>query len=469
MRFFATGRTVLLILLLLPCTPVWPAAEEGPITEIVLDCSLAMKDTGPQHSARIDLAWRALARYYQRVDPHTPSACKPPALRLAGGSTHQDNPWHPGQLVYDGRGGPTPFSSELPLPPPPLADGLLPLTQSLIAASRDLPHRGEHCQGYLLLIAAGWEGGAGNPHDLGNGRKGGNGSTVIHVIGLAPLPAEARQLRQLAVRSGGIYREVGGLAGLEQALHILGGSGGIWFSASSQSGEPPPAGSRLRVADRRGWYERDFDYQAWVARGMQTWVPAGPYDLLLTCSGRSEPFAAPPASVARGAVTRRRLTLPEMGRLDIRLFSAAPTTRQHGATISILDEAGQPVYRLNDRDDCSIPLFPGNYRTRILPYVSSTGFGELTREFSILPRVEETLNIRLPAEGQIVFVLEGAAPPRIRIEERGGNAVWNGRAESPLSLPEGRYRLRVLDEDGERLKSKRFRIRGGKTSQLGPF
>jgi hypothetical protein len=467
MRFSATGCTILL--LLLPCAPAWPAGDDALCSEIVLDCSLAMKDAGPQHSARIDLAWQALARHYRRIGQDSAHTGKPPALRLAGGSPQRDNPWRPGQLIYDGRNGSPPFSPDNPLPPAPLADGLLLLSEALVDAAHDLPQRGGQSQGFLLLIAAGWEGGTGNPHDLANGREGGKGCTVIHVIGLAPMPAEARQLRQLAARSGGIYREVGGLAGLEQALHILGGSGGIWFTASSHSGEPPPAGSRLRVADRRGSYERDFDYQAWVDRGQQVWVPAGPYDLLLTCSGRSEPFHAPPLSVEQGVVTRRCLTLPERGRLDVRLLSPAPSTRQQAATISILDEAGQPVYRVNDRDECSIPLFPGRYQVRIRPYIFSTGFGELTREFSILPRSKETMDIRLPAEGQVVFLHDNAPAPQLRIEDRRGVEVWNGDADHPLSLPEGRYRLRVLDQDGERLKSQRFRIRGGMTYRLGPF
>lgn len=463
-------RTLLLLLLfLLPCTPVWPAFDDGPVTEIVLDCSLSMKRAGPEHSARIDLAWLALARHYHRIALGQPDAGRTPALRLAGGSTHRDNPWLPGQLVHDGSSAPSPFLPGHSLPPAPMADGLLPLSEALTKAAGHLHRRRNRSQGFIVLIAAGWEGGAGNPYDLSNGSEKGNPTPVIHVIGLAPLPAESRQLRQLAARSGGIYREVGGLAGLEQALHLLAGSGGIYFTASSSSGEPPPAGSRLRVADRRGWYRRDFDYQDWKDRGGEIWVPAGPYDLELSCSGRSSPFPVLPLSVERGRISRRRLTIPEQGLLRIQLLSPAGSTREAGATIFILDESESPIYRLGDRDQFVIPLFPGQYRARICPYRSVNGFGELSRDVRILPRMEEAIEILLPSEGLLVIDGGSETPHRVRIEDRGGIEVWSGRPEGPLSLPEGRYRLRVFGENGEKVKSKRFRIRGGETRRLTPF
>ncbi len=59
--------------------------------------------------------------------------------------------------------------------------------------------------------------------------------------------------------------------------------------------------------------------------------------------------------------------------------------------------------------------------------------------------------------------------PRVIIEDRQGLKVMSGRAEDPLSLPEGRYRLQILNDDREVVKSKRFRIRAGRTSRLGPF
>lgn len=466
MRLTATGCIVLLLLFC--CCAAWAASSDGPVTEIVLDCSRAMKATGPEHDSSIQMAWQALAHHYLGLAAETTGTRRLPALRLAGGSAGGDNQWRPDQLVHDGRSGHSPFRPGCPLPPAPAAGGLLPLSQALSAAAGDLARNRNRSQGYILLIAAGWEGGTGNPHDLANGSQSGNGAPVIHVIGLAPLPAEARQLRQLAAKSGGIYREVAGPAGLEQALQILAGSGGILFSASTADGEPPPPGSRLSIADRRGWYRRDFDYQAWAHRGGQTWVPAGPYDLELHCSGRSSPFPAPPVSVERGRLSRCTLEVPHRGQLTVQVTSPEKTARRPESTISIFDGDGQPVYRLNYRDQYSIPLYPGEYLMRVRPYPDLNSFGEETRWFRIKEGEPTAIYIHLPAEGLLVFEQSGPAP-QVRIEDRQGAVVWNGMADGTLSLPAGRYRMRLLNEDRELVKSKRFRIRGGETRRLGPF
>jgi len=456
----ASTITTVLLLLLLCGVPALAITDTGPVTEIVLDCSVAMKGDDPAHSARIEVAWQALANHYRRL-----GRGPVPALRLAGGSPGPENPWPANGLIHDGRPGPSPFGTDGPLPEPPLADGLLQLTRSLEAATNDLHRVRSRHQGFILLIAAGWEGGSGNPREFARGNGGKNGTPVIHVIGVAPRPAESRQLHQLAASNGGIYRKVDGLAGLEDALEILSGSGGIYFAATSQGGSPPPPGSRLRIADRRGWYTRDFDYRDWQERQYQIWVPAGPYDLELTCSGLAEPFPVEGLAVERGQLARRHLTLPELGRLEVRLVSPEGSTRQNGATISVFDETGHPVYRLNHLDEGTIDLFPGEYRLLIRPY-GWAGFREVSHSFNILPRGTETMSIDLPAEG----LLELAAPgSRIRLETRKKVEIWRGRSEGPISLPEGRYRLVVLDDGGGKLKTKRIRIRGGKTCLVGPF
>ncbi len=466
MRLAGTCCTTLLILLLLAVPG--RAEDDGPLAEIILDCSLAMKAGDPELDSRMEMAWQALAAHYQRIAEDPNGLLRPPALRLAGGSSRKDNPWQPGQLVNDGSTGTTPFLPGNPLPPAPEAGGLLPLSAALSAAMDDLDHRSNQSQGFILLIAAGWEGGSGNPHHLGRDSRDGRGTPVIHVIGLAPLPAESRQLHQLAARTGGIYREVGGPAGLAQALHILAGSGGLRITAWSKSRVAPPPGSRLRIADRRGWYQRDFDYLDWVQRGGQIWVPPGPYDLELTCSGHAAPFRAPSLSVDQGRLTRHRFMLPESGTVTVRFISPEETSRQDAAVFSILDEDGQPVYRQTDCDSCSLTLFPGTYTARVRPYPWAGEFGVLSRKFRIGEGEETRLDIQLPAEG--LLVIEGEETgPRVIIEDRQGLKVMSGRAEDPLSLPEGRYRLQILNDDREVVKSKRFRIRAGRTSRLGPF
>jgi hypothetical protein len=440
--------------------PVMAANDGGPVTEIVLDCSVAMKGDDPAHSARIEVAWQALANHYRRL-----GRGQVPILRLAGGSPSPENPWPANGLVHDGGIGSSPFGADGPLPEAPLADGLLPLTRSLEAAAKDLQRTRNRHQGFILLIAAGWEGGRGNPHQFARSNGGRNGTPVIHVIGLAPRPDESRQLHQLAARSGGIYRKVAGVAGLERAIDILSGSGGIYFAAKSQGGTLPPAGSRLRIADRRGWYTRDFDYQDWQARHNQIWVPAGPYDLELTCSGLADPFPVEGLAVERGRLTRRNLTLPELGRLEIRLVSPEGSTRQGNATFSVVDDTDHPVFRQDNRDEGSIDLFPGSYRVLVRPY-GWAGFGEVSRGFEIRPRGTETVLIDLPAEG----LLELADPmTKIRLETRKKVPIWRGRPEGPISLPKGRYRVVALDDQGNDIGRKRIRIRAGRTCRVEPF
>jgi len=454
MRVSTAGRAFPMLLALLCAVPTM-AADEGPACEIILDCSLAMKATGPEHSARIDIAWQALGAFYGRVGHDPAWTGGLPRLRLAGGDPHPDNPRLPGEVIDDGIGASA----------PPLASGLLPLSETLEAAAESIGKRGGRARGFVVLVAAGWEGGPGNPYAT----SGGTGSPVVHVIGLAPPPAEARQLRQLAVRTGGIYREAAGPAGLEQALHLLAGSGGIYLTAATAGGEAPPPGSRLTIADRRGLYGRNFDYQVWNDRGRVVWVPAGPYDLSLTCSGRAAPFPGPPVSVTQGRLIRRRLNLPDRGRLALQLHPQGPTTRTSGATISILDEENRPAYRVSRRDECVIPLYPGRYRVRITPYPAMKEFGEIIREFGILSRVEEIIEAELPPEGRLVFRTGMGIPSRVRLERRDGTPLWTGRADESLSLPEGKYRLRVLDEEGEVAKSKRVRVRAGELTTLGPY
>lgn len=455
MRVSAAGRAFPVLLALLCAVPRVTAADKVPVCEIILDCSLAMKGTGTGRTARIDIAWQALGSFFRTAEEDPAWAGGLPRLRLAGGDPDPANPHSPGRVIDGGIGTSV----------PPLAGGLLPLSGSLEAAAASIGKRGGRARGFVVLVAAGWEGGQENPYAI----SGGTASPVVHVIGLAPEPAEARQLRQLAVRTGGIYREAGGPAGLEQALHLLAGSGGIYLAASTTGGEAPPPGSRLTIADRRGLYDRNFDFQVWNERGRVVWVPAGPYDLSLTCSGRAEPFPGPPVSVSQGRLIRRRLDLPERGRLVFEMHPRGPSTRRAGATITILDEAGKPAYRLNGRDEYTVPLYPGRYRVRIRPYPKMTAYGEIHREISIIARVEERIEAVLPPEGRIAFRAGTGETARVRLELRDGTPLWSGLAQGSFSLPEGKYRLKILDADGEVVKSKRMRVRAGELTTLGPY
>ena len=70
MRLAATCCTTLLILLLFAVPG--HAEDDGPLAEIILDCSLAMKAVDPELDSRMEMAWQALAAHYQRIaeDPN---------------------------------------------------------------------------------------------------------------------------------------------------------------------------------------------------------------------------------------------------------------------------------------------------------------------------------------------------------------------------------------------------------------
>ncbi len=114
MKLAGTCCTTLLILLLLAVPG--RAKDNGPLAEIILDCSLSMKAGGPELSSRMEMAWQALAAHYQRIAEDPNGLLRPPALRLAGGSPRKGNPWQPGQLVNDGSSGTEPFLPGDPLP-----------------------------------------------------------------------------------------------------------------------------------------------------------------------------------------------------------------------------------------------------------------------------------------------------------------------------------------------------------------